>query len=442
MKSEVADAAVDLLLRSADGEQASLFFFGGEPLLEGELMRRACARAQARATKGLAVEVGVTTNGVLLRDEALELCRDTGMRIALSADGDAGPAERLSAGGEDSTAQLYEGLPDILTLEPDCHITARMTVTPTNVGHLAANVQALARAGLGRIVFLPAFELDWTDEAVALWAREHRRIGTWLRGVMGAGGRPPSLPGWQGIEARLAGGKPRRACGAGTRSAAVSTSGDIYPCYRFVFAEDADDYRLGHVDSGLTNEPALALMGSLQPKHLRPEEGDCASCPSADGCTFFCPALGHWLLGDPLGVPASACRLMRAQVEAIRPTAAVRRPRGTRHVARGGWLTAAALTGALATLGAASCGSEVTTDDDDDDSQGGLCPVQIDGGQDAADDAPVGGVCPVEVDAGDGGSGGEGGLCPVEFDSGLGGSGGTGGSSSGSGGEGLAGICR
>ncbi len=438
MTSEVADAAVDLLLDKAAGDRVSLFFFGGEPLLEQKLMQRATERAQA--AEELEVEVGVTTNGVLLAGQALEQCRAAEMRIALSADGDAGPAERVSAGGVDSTAQLQERLPDILSLEPDCPITARMTVTPANVSHLADNVQALARAGLRRIVFLPAYELDWTDEAVALWAREHRRIGTWLRGMTGAGQRPPSLPGWQGIEARLAGGKPRRACGAGTRAAAVSTEGEIYPCYRFVFAEDAADYRLGDVSTGLSNDRALALMQSLQPQHLKPEEGDCASCPSRDGCTFFCPALGHLMLRDPLGVPAAVCGLMRAQVEAIRPTAAVRRPRGAGPVPRGAWVTAAAFTGAMVALGAASCSSDVTTSDDDDDTQGGLCPVQIDGGQGGAGGEPVGGLCPVEIDAGIGGAGGEGGLCPIEFDAGSGGAGGAGGGT-GTGGQGLAGIC-
>jgi len=118
MQPAVADAAVDLLLEQAGGDRVSLFFFGGEPLLEQPLIERATERVRASAADRLHVEVGLTTNGTLLSGEALELCRDTEMRIALSADGDDGPVERVSALGADSTPMLRERLPEILALEP------------------------------------------------------------------------------------------------------------------------------------------------------------------------------------------------------------------------------------------------------------------------------------------------------------------------------------
>ena len=58
MTSEVADAAVDLLLDHAADDRVSLFFFGGEPLLEQQLMQRATDRARARATGPLGNKAG------------------------------------------------------------------------------------------------------------------------------------------------------------------------------------------------------------------------------------------------------------------------------------------------------------------------------------------------------------------------------------------------
>jgi uncharacterized protein len=414
MSEQVADQSVDLLLRHATGPKTSLFFFGGEPLLGLETMRRATTRARAAARPGQALEVGVTTNATLLRGEALDFCRSSGLRLAVSLDGDAGPSERLDASGEPVSAELGERWPDILALgahDGGARTTARMTVTPTNVAHLADNVRRVAALGFRRIVFLPAFELAWTEPAIEVWAREQRRIGTWLRGALAAGRRPPVLETWRGIDSRLVRHKPRRPCGAGVRAAAVSTDGGLYPCYRFVFADDAEAYRLGHVSSGFADTAALELMATLTPARLRPEQGSCASCSARDGCTFFCPALGHLMLRDPWGVPATACQLMRAEVAAVR--AHLRAADGSRAkvVARSLWAGAALLASALVPLvSTSSCGSDVTVEQNQP--EGGVCPVQLDGGNDG--DAAQGGVCPVQTDASDDAD--PGGVCPVQID--------------------------
>jgi radical SAM protein with 4Fe4S-binding SPASM domain len=422
LTAELADAAVDLLLRHRARPRASLFFFGGEPWLAAGLVRRAADRVGAGRDGGAegGAEIGMTTNGTLLDREALAWCRTRCAKLAVSVDGRVGPHERVSPAGVASDGDVISRLPAIARLEPDCQVTARMTVTPANVEGLAENVQALGRTGVSRIVFQPAYELGWDELALGRWAREHRRIGIWLTGLVGAGRRPPVLPNWQGVESRLVRGRPRRPCGAGTRLAAVSTDGTLYPCYRFVFAEDADEYVLGDVGAGFVRHAEIARMHAIQPETLRPEEGSCADCPARDGCTFFCPALGHWLLRDPHGVPAVVCRLMRAQVDAIRPFVGAHRPRRSPWVARGAWATAAAFTTALSAVGAASC-SSVETGGDGGEETGGLCPVWVDGGDDAADaddatDASEGGVCPIQLDAGDDAWGP--GQCPVLVDGG------------------------
>ena len=79
--------------------------------------------------------------------------------------------------------------------------------------------------------------------------------------------------------------------------AAVSTDGGIYPCYRLVFSDDPG-CRLGDVEHGFTNEAAIARFAGFDPRAMRPEEGDCDTCASRDGCTHACPALGWATLSD------------------------------------------------------------------------------------------------------------------------------------------------
>ncbi len=400
MSAEVADAAVDAFAAHADDEGGlSLSFFGGEPFLATRLVARAIERARAKVRDGAALRVVMPTNGLLLDEAARALCRDERIELAISVDGDARSTTRPFAGGAPSAPKLLEMLPALLDLEPRAKLIARMTVTPANVDELASNVRALARRGFRRIVFLPAFEEDWTDEAIALWEREHRRLATWIVGARSAGRRLAELPTLSGLEARLTRSTPRRACGAGERLAAVATDGRVFPCYRFVFDDALAEFQIGDVRDGSWNAEVLARFAGLDPEQARPEHGSCRTCASRDGCTHFCPALGALRLGDPRGVPEVACRLMRASVEAIR--ASVSRARPAPRKAGVSWAAATALVvGAIASTGAA-CGGKVEGPSGDGD---------------AGYDAPGPGVCAVRPDSStDGASPG---ICPV-YDAGT-----------------------
>ena len=406
MSDDVIDASVDLLARHADGPDVVLSFYGGEPFLALGGVRRAVDRGHAAL--GHRLRVLAPTNGLAIRDQALAFCREAGVKLAISIDGDT--AERCFPDGRPSTPALLERLPDMFAAagEGGLRLLARMTVTPANVGSLASNVRMLARLGFRRIIPQAAFEENWDDDAVAAWGREHRRIETWLAGARSVGLAVPDLPGLRAIEDRLARGAPRRSCGAGDRVAAVSTDGGLYPCYRLVFSDDPD-CRLGDVEHGFTNDAAVARFHGFNPSAMRPEEGECGSCPSRDGCTHACPALGWTELGDVAAVPAVACRLMRAQVEAVRSFAP---RRGQRRIATA--LVAAAMTGTA--MAAAACASTVETASGggtsviaepdasySDASGGGICK---------SDDAGGGGICPVWFDSGVADdSGGGGGLC-------------------------------
>jgi uncharacterized protein len=312
MSGEVADAAVDLLFSDARGEpRVNLSFYGGEPFLEPDLMLRVLERARRAAAPGQTVRCVTPTNGLHLGPEALALCREFDLELALSLDSTRGSVERVLRDGSDSTAAVLAAVPALL---PHAK-TARITVTPQNVGELSANVKGVARLGFARVVYQPAWELDWGADALDAWRREHDRILTWAMGAPAAGQRVPDLPNLTSIEARLLRGTPRRACGAGTHACAVAADGSLFPCYRFVFQEDL---RLGHVSSGF-GEPSLRdRFAALGPEDQRPQSGKCTDCPAHDGCTHFCPALGYLLGGDLRAVPEVVCALTRPQVEAVR----------------------------------------------------------------------------------------------------------------------------
>jgi len=86
MSTDVADAAVDLLMRTA-ADTVSLSFYGGEPFLEPALLGRVLSRARQQARPGQQIRCVTPTNGLLLDAAALALCREHGISLAVSIDG-------------------------------------------------------------------------------------------------------------------------------------------------------------------------------------------------------------------------------------------------------------------------------------------------------------------------------------------------------------------
>jgi radical SAM protein with 4Fe4S-binding SPASM domain len=242
----------------------------------------------------------------------------------------------------------------ILRQLPPGSVLARMTVTRANVANLCANVRALARLGLERIAYLPDYLAGWDEVSLALWRREHQRLATWMIGARAAGRRLPDLPAWRAIEARLLRKRRRRRCGAGIEQMTVAPNGDVYPCFRFLYAANGGAWRLGDVQRGFQATERLAQLGSLDGDHLRPERRACADCPARDGCTHYCPALGFLAAGDIAHVPEIACRLMEAQVASVRLLVARSRSTAKARPASPGWAAAALLAATI--TGAAGCG--------------------------------------------------------------------------------------
>jgi uncharacterized protein len=436
MSDDVIDAAVELFARHADGTgELTLSFFGGEPFLQPESMERAVARARERFGPRMP-RVVTPTNGLAVDGRARSLCRRNGIKLALSIDGVSSSTARPYADGRDSTSALRSRIPRILADSAERPVSARMTVTPQNVAELGRNIRAVARMGFRKIFYLPDVEQDWDEDALRRWRVAHEQIGTWLVGAHGAGVTVPDLPPWRGIEARLLLGRPKRACGAGERLVAVTTDGRLVPCYRFAF-ERGESHVLGTVREGFTRPDVAERFANLDPSTLHPQDGDCANCEAAEGCTHVCPAQGWLACGDPLAVPTVTCRLMRVQVDVIRQFVALaRRPRRTARRPR--WAAAAMVT-AMAAFGVSACGGSVEAgeanagsddggaDATDFDVEGpGVCPVQVDASDDqvgpgqcpvqldASDDQYAPGVCPVQVDASDDHYGP--GQCPVQMD--------------------------
>lgn len=116
----IARAAIDGFARHAtDTEQPTLSFYGGEPLLVLDLLRR--ATAHARGLLGARLRVALTTNGVRLDREAIGFLIEQDCTVLVSLDGPAPIHDRMRVlpDGRGSLATILANLAALRAADAD-----------------------------------------------------------------------------------------------------------------------------------------------------------------------------------------------------------------------------------------------------------------------------------------------------------------------------------
>ncbi|MCK4512606.1 radical SAM protein [bacterium] len=167
MEWSVAEAAVDLAL-SAPGNRAEFTFYGGEPLLEFDLMRRAVKHAEAGRQPDERVKYWVVTNGTLITDEIADFLAEHDFKLLLSFDG-VRAAQNFR--GEGSFETLDRVLDSLRERHPDYFrraVEISVTVSPLAVRFLADSVDYLLGKGVQEIDLTPVMTPSpgWDDDCL------------------------------------------------------------------------------------------------------------------------------------------------------------------------------------------------------------------------------------------------------------------------------------
>jgi uncharacterized protein len=292
MPLDVARQAIDRAVASLDdGGLFELGFFGGEPLIEAELIESLIAHARGRvAARGIDLVLSLTTNGTLGTPAAWRVMTTADLQLAISFDGR--PAEhdrhRLTVHGAGSSDAVLATI-DRLVGEgrPPTVITV---VRPDTVEHLDDGLRFLQRIGVRRVE--PSLDLwtNWSNDDVARLTQSIARCAeVWREGL------PDFSVSWfdeKAVHLADISQGPSARCGFGAGEIAVAPSGNLYPCERLIGEDQADHpMRL----------PGHALVGAdflnLASKPGRSDEG-CDTCALAAMCSTVCRCSNYVRTGD------------------------------------------------------------------------------------------------------------------------------------------------
>ena len=325
MSFEVGKQALDFLIaHSGTRHNLEVDFFGGEPLMNFEVVKRLVAYARGiEKEHGKHFRFTLTTNGVLIDDDVIDFANRECGNVVLSLDGrkEIHDRFRVDYAGKGSWEKIVPKFQKLVEARDGKNYYMRGTFTHLNPDFLK-DIQTMLDLGFTElsmepVVCAPDDPSALTEEDKAVVMEQYEKLAE-LMIQRRREGRPFTfyhymidLTGGPCIYKRISG------CGSGTEYMAVTPWGDLYPCHQFVGEEK---FKLGNVWDGVTN-PAVRDEFAACNVYARPE---CASCWAKLYCSGGCAANAYHATGSVRGVYAYGCDLFRKRMECAIMAEAVR----------------------------------------------------------------------------------------------------------------------
>ena len=316
MSFETGKRALDFLVENS-GKRRNLEvdFFGGEPLMNFEVVKQLVAYARSIEDKcGKHFRFTLTTNGVLLDDEVTEFANRECHNVVLSLDGRKEVHDRLrkTINGKGSYDTIVPKFQKFVKARGDKGYYVRGTFTHNNTD-FTNDIFHMADLGFTELSMEPVVcalgeEYALTEEDLPVLFEQYEILAKeMLRRERE--GRPFTfyhymldLTGGPCIYKRISG------CGSGTEYLAVTPWGELYPCHQFV---GDPKYSMGNIWDGVTNK-ALQDEFKLCNAYARP---DCKDCWAKLYCSGGCAANAYHATGSITGTYHYGCELFKKRIE-------------------------------------------------------------------------------------------------------------------------------
>lgn len=316
MSFEVGKQALDFLMdHSGHRTNLEVDFFGGEPLMNFDVVKRLVAYARSvEKQRGKNFRFTLTTNGMLIDDEVIDFANREMSNVVLSLDGrrEIHDRTRVDYAGHGSYDRIVPKFQKLVAARGGKNYYMRGTFTHANpdftkdVFHMAD--LGFTELSMEPVVCAPDDPAALTTEDLEVVKGQYEILAKDMIRRRKEG-KPITfyhymldLEGGPCVYKRISG------CGSGTEYMAVTPWGDLYPCHQFV-GEEA--YKLGDVFHGVTNTTLREQFRACN-AYARPE---CADCWARLYCSGGCAANAYHATGSILGIYKPGCELFCKRIE-------------------------------------------------------------------------------------------------------------------------------
>lgn len=316
MSFEVGKKALDFLIaNSGSRRNLEVDFFGGEPLMNFEVVKQLVAYGREQEKiHNKNFRFTLTTNGVLLNDDILEFLNKEMANVVLSIDGreEVNNKMRPFRNGKGSYELIVPKFQKVAESRKQTNYYVRGTFTRNNLD-FSEDVLHLADLGFEQISVEPVVAAETEDyalreEDIPVICEQYDKLAKEMvkRSKEGKCFNffhfMIDLQGGPCVAKRISG------CGSGTEYLAVTPWGDFYPCHQFVGEEK---FLLGNVDTGIVNTDIVETFKGCNVY----AKDKCKNCFSKFYCSGGCAANSYNFHGSINDVYEVGCELQRKRVE-------------------------------------------------------------------------------------------------------------------------------
>ena len=317
MPLEVAKKAIDFLIeKSGPRHNLEVDFFGGEPLMNFDVVKETVAYARSiEKAHNKNFRFTITTNGLLLTDDKIDFINREMSNVVLSIDGRKEVNDRLrvrtnGSGSYDTIVPRFQKL--VATRGKDKDYYARGTFTKYNLD-FTEDVLHLVDIGFDQVsvepvVSDPKLSYSIQEEDLPRVFEEYERLANTIIARKKEGRGFNFFHFMIDLNQGPCAIKRLRGCSCGNEYVAVTPEGDIFPCHQFV---GEDEWKMGNVldgsyDMERKNMFALANVYSKE---------QCKNCWAKFYCSGGCNA-NNWQYEGDIHKPHSiACALEQKRLE-------------------------------------------------------------------------------------------------------------------------------
>lgn len=316
MSFETGKKALDFLLeKSGDRENLEVDFFGGEPLMNWEVVKQLVEYGRSKeAEYNKRFRFTITTNGMLLDEEKMDFINREMSNVVMSIDGRKEVNDRVrkrvdGTGCYDRIIGKYTELAKKRNYE---NYYVRGTFTKYNLD-FSNDVFHLYDLGFDQIsvepvVCDPKESYAITEKDLPAVFSEYERLAQLMLVNEKKGKHFNFFHFMLDLDQGPCAIKRLRGCGSGNEYVAITTEGDIYPCHQFVGYED---YLMGNINRGTFNE---AMKTQFAAAHIYTKD-ECRKCWAKFYCSGGCNANNYIYTGNILTSHKLSCEIQKKRLE-------------------------------------------------------------------------------------------------------------------------------
>ena len=317
MDYDTGKAAIDFLLeKSGNRKNLELDFFGGEPLMNFDVVKKVVEYARKKEKEfGKTFRFTITTNGILLTDDKIDFINKEMSNVVLSIDGRKEINDRMrvrvdGTGSYDAIIDKYISLVSKRDKSKDYYV--RGTYTKYNLD-FSNDVIHLYERGFDQVSVEPVMGSETepyviTEEDLDKINNEYDILVDKLSEIRENGGFCNFFHFMLDLNQGPCAIKRLRGCGSGNEYVAVTPEGDIYPCHQFVGIEK---FKMGNLHDKTFD---MSKKNMFARTHIYAKE-DCKDCWAKFYCSGGCNANNYLYEGDILKPHKLSCKIQKKRLE-------------------------------------------------------------------------------------------------------------------------------